>query len=436
MASCLDRIEGWCTLDNCDERLGRTPARPRIRIGTRLGIQDEPLNAFLRLGRYETLAAAHVEWVQCPNDLHAVSAMLTAGLVDVALLPAEDAVLQVFTRAKLRVCGMLSGNPRRWGLAQRKGNSHKGARRIILPEGTGGHLAAAEMSDVTTSSGSQSPRFDMKRTEFLEQESFVEALSTLAATSSVDAVLWEMTVFEEVALAAVREVDIVKEVTLPWPSHLFIATQETVHAKLVTVKRFLRFSSLLAKHLKAGGDNAPMDYFKKTYELPPDVLDKWFRASSWDFSYDVDARALMGPLVRLHKMRWLPSAHHSMLPHRLAPGIRVFAQKPSALGEGNSTKQEVSYNGNDSVEEGPKLPLSGARSHHFLPRLSESLLCPEQPRKFWMKDRTLLPARAPPESLELPCDAPGDSDTDAEVSLSNCMMQEDSDGPFEPVPAG
>lgn len=327
---------------------------------------------------------------------------------------------------------MLDGGPRHWGLLQSKRSPPppSGVRQLAVPEGLGARLAAAELCG---EAGEAARAPELRRAELLELPCFAEALRALLA-AGVDAVLWELTPQERARLCEVRGVELACDLALPWPSHLFIAARETLQTKLGTIRHFLRFSNALSKHIKSANAGAALEYFKKNYDLSADQAARWFRGSPWEFSFDIDASAIMGPLVRLRKLQLVPNAHETVMAHRLAPGVSVFTASSTAHMQDGRTTDGRCDEDTAGFDEGSVLPISEARSHNFLPELSEPLLCPELPWRCRRNDQRLLQALAPPEAEDLPPEAL--SEDDSTRSRAGQCLHQDRKEHFDPVPAG
>mmetsp|Transcript_49701 Transcript_49701/g.153626 ORF Transcript_49701/g.153626 Transcript_49701/m.153626 type:complete len:415 (+) Transcript_49701:115-1359(+) len=378
-------LEDCCTLDGCAAHLGGGAARPRVRVGTTPGFRDEPVNVSLKFKRYEQMPNAQVEWVQCPGDLDAVTAMLNAGLVDVAMMFSEDAVLQAATWGSLRVCGMLSGRPRRWSIIVPsgfcRGPVKLGRCNIAIPPGLGGKLMTAIMQECSAC---------WECPTCIEHTTFVDALCSLIKRCAVKAVLWDITAQEQSTMTATFQgvCETAHEMLMPWPSHLFLASRETLRAKLETIRSFLSFSNLLSEQLRAKVHRESLDYFWERYDLYQEEVECWLQAAGWGFCPDVDAAAVEGPLACLEQLQLLPPGRGAREPARcLAPGARLLGRPagPAAAEEEAEAPEEASAS-----------CLPASRLHSLLPRP------PGGPRAAWgpalLGPRALLRAISPPES--------------------------------------
>jgi len=219
-----------CTPDFCEEQLGSAGVRTRLRVATTLGLRDEPLSAVLALRRFDaavgSAAGPIVEWVQLPKDMHAVTAMLSAGLVDLAALYSEEAMEVCCSNTGLRTCGMFSSLPRRWCLLVPRGTGEEPLNihncRVAIPETTTARLAfelireelEKDRDAAGTGSGSSVPEAPVA--DLVEYDSLSFALRALRRNRDIDAVVWEITILEK---AALREwCDVRCEVILPWPT--------------------------------------------------------------------------------------------------------------------------------------------------------------------------------------------------------------------------
>merc|ERR1711879_365939 len=87
---------------------------------------------------------------------------------------------------------------------------------------------------------------------------------------------------------------------------------------------FLRFSNALSRHIKSSSTGAALDYFTKTYDLSADQAARWLHNSPWEFSFDVDVAALVGPFARLRRLQLVSNTQEVQVRHRLAPGVRML----------------------------------------------------------------------------------------------------------------
>merc|ERR1711957_1053690 len=89
--------------------------KTRLRVGCCSGPLDAPIQMALSDGNIQSLAI-NLNWVHCPPDAGAVMSMLSAGLIDMALMHTEDAVSFIAGGNALRLVGTYVSTPRMWGV--------------------------------------------------------------------------------------------------------------------------------------------------------------------------------------------------------------------------------------------------------------------------------------------------------------------------------
>lgn len=371
-------LNACCAADFCEGQ--PVGVRTRLRVATTSGLRDEPLSGILSLRRFSNMAGAFVEWVQLPRDMHAVAAMLSAGLVDLAALHSEDAVEVCCSNTSMRVCGMFAGLPRRWSLLRRhgceKGRLHINNCRIGIPEGTTARLALELIQqELETESTSPNSRVltatRSSSTDITEYASLSMALRALRRTKTIDAVLWEVTIMEKAALQ--EWCDIHHELILPWPTHLFVANRETLFAKLFTVRHFMIITNVLLHQfagelLSCGPDSQAINYLRMTHSLEEQEVHDWLggQCKPWYSSSDIDERCIIGPLELIRLLDLLPGvSKRSFHIHRF-------------LAEGSNLTRQCLLSGEEVDEADVSNCLEGAVctprcSHelHFMPRVQD-----------------------------------------------------------------
>jgi len=333
-----------CTVDFCEGQLGSAGVRTRLRVATTLGLRDEPLSAIMALRRFDSAAGPIVEWVQLPKDMHAVTAMLNAGLVDLAALYSEEAIEVCCSNTALRTCGMFSTLPRRWCLLVPRGTGEEPLNidncRLAIPEGTTARLAfqmvreELEREDILAESLSGSSVQGASTADLVEYDSLSFALRALRKNKDIDAVLWEITILEQ---AALRDwCDVRHELIMPWPTHLFVASKETLFAKLCTVRFFMIALNTLLQDfagelLHCGPESQASTYLNETHSLCTQEVHDWLEGQikPWYSSNDIDESCVMGPLELIGKLDLLPgvSGRRFSLNRFLAEGSNLIRRR-------------------------------------------------------------------------------------------------------------
>jgi len=368
-----------CTADFCEGQLGSAGVRTRLRVATTLGLRDEPLSAILALRRFESAGGPIVEWVQLPKDMHAVTAMLSAGLVDLAALYSEEAMEVCCSNTSLRTCGMFFSLPRRWCLLVPRGTGEEPLKlddcRVAIPEGTTARLAfeliweELENDDDAAGTSSGSSVQEASTADLVEYDSLSFALRALRRHRDIDAVLWEITILEKPAL---REwCDVRCEVVLPWPTHLFVASRETLFAKLCTVRYFMiACNSLLqdftGELFNCGEESQASTYLNVTHSLCMQEVHDWLEGQRepWHSSSDIDESCVVGPLDLISRLDLLPgvSGRRFSVHRFLAEGSNLIHNRSLSI-------EEVDEANAGNCREGAPCTPRVAHETNLLPRL-------------------------------------------------------------------
>jgi len=318
-----------CTVDFLERQLGSAGVRTRLRVATTPGLRDEPLSAILALRRFDHAAGPIVEWVQLPKDMQAVTAMLNAGLVDLAVLHSEEAMEVCCSNTALRACGSFSTLPRTWCLLVPRGTAQETLNidncRVAIPEGTGARLAfelvqeeldrGRDAGGVSSGSSDQEAStaeiVDKSCADLVEYDSLSFALRALRKKRDIDAVLWEITILEK---AVLRDwCDVRHELVLPWPTHLFVASKETMFAKLCTVRYFMialntLLQDFVGELFNCGPESQASTYLNETHSLSAQEVCDWLEGQPkpWHSSSDIHESCIMGPLELISRLDLLP----------------------------------------------------------------------------------------------------------------------------------
>mmetsp|Transcript_41276 Transcript_41276/g.119381 ORF Transcript_41276/g.119381 Transcript_41276/m.119381 type:complete len:462 (+) Transcript_41276:67-1452(+) len=313
-------LQHCCSIDFCESQLGTAGVRTRLRVGTTIGLRDEPLNAALSQKRFEQMPGASVDWVQMPRDMNAVAAMLNGGLLDLAAIYSEDVMAQLSAgNPDLRICGMFQAVPRRWcclvppGYPKETLKSLPACLIAIPSSGVAAKLMVAVLRERLGLSKSS-----VKSVHYDELNA---AMRSLVRGGRVNAILWEVSVMER--CKAKDWCDIVDEFIMPWPSHLLVAHKETLFSKLCTIRYFMCFTNLFLQDFQMDATGEALEYFKSTYsDLPPQEVKAWMRNATWTCSTDVELAAVEGPLDVFVKLEMLPPNARLRPARHLARGVR------------------------------------------------------------------------------------------------------------------
>jgi len=142
----------------------------------------------------------------------------------------------------------------------------------------------------------------------------------MVKTSKIQAVLWEVSITEQ---EEVRNVcDVITEDSMPWPTHLFVASKETLRSKVGTIRQFVLYSEIIAAEFKASEDST-LDYLRVSYGITHDEARAWLHSMSWSFSSDVDFASLTGPIGYLKRLNLVPKDSDLTHARHLAPSTCV-----------------------------------------------------------------------------------------------------------------
>lgn len=345
-----------CVSHTCEDKPVQGP-RPRLRVGSTPGLRDEPVNSWLARKIYERMPTAVVEWVLCPCDLDAVTAMLNAGLVDVAMMYSEEAMLQMALTGSLRVCGMFSAVPRKWTLLVPKGSSKQKACdlarcRLGVPAGLASRMMAIAVEEEFGWTGMNAP-------VQVHQDSLSEGLNSMITFNSVQALLWEKSTLDSGSI--MDNCDVIHEVDMPWVSHLFVASKDTAVSKLGTIRMLLDFSNALIHEFKVADKTTSDEYLAERYGMNVHEVNEWMQEANWRFNLHVDGAAISGPLELLTRLELQPPPRNINIKRCLANGVRIL---PTA--QDSRRADSPGADCADEFDEGSAGPISQSRSHHFL----------------------------------------------------------------------
>lgn len=264
--------------------------RPRFRVGTTAGLKDEPISGALKRRAYAEMGACALDWVVCPSDHAAITAMLNGGLIDMVMAPVEDALLLAHNSKTLKVCGSFDGPRRMWRLFTRPnlqgGTKLSSLSRLGVPDSLCASLITCLMQDWGYFGWDQRPP------EIVVISSFVEALHLICGVKSIQGLLWECWA-DELKAARCACMEAVAPVQTPWSSHLFVCSRESLHSKSHTIRQFYNFTNdMLQEETFAPELSARL---KVQYSLAQADVDAWLGEKDWRCYPDIHYHDITRP---------------------------------------------------------------------------------------------------------------------------------------------
>mmetsp|Transcript_13616 Transcript_13616/g.28464 ORF Transcript_13616/g.28464 Transcript_13616/m.28464 type:complete len:395 (+) Transcript_13616:3-1187(+) len=309
----------------CHCSLGETEqVRTRLRVGCSASVLDAPVELALAKGHCEGLNVS-LNWVQCPPCAGAVMSMLSAGLVDMALMHTEDAVAFAAEGNPLRLCGTFVATPRTWGLYVNRG---RGANvrcgldmrggTLGMPDDKGTSLALCVFGDAP----GWSVLLYCPRRPF----SSLRRAANAMAKDATRATIWEQRAARPAVAAG--EWELMATTPMPWPSLLLVASKEALYAKAGAVKRFIRFARTACLDFMARREEEAMTYIASRYGLSAMEARSFVENTEWVCDCKVDLEAIARPLSHLRRTGLL-AVDRDVDPSRLlAKGLCTFSSDP------------------------------------------------------------------------------------------------------------
>jgi len=351
--------------------------RPRFRVGTTAGVQDEPIAGALKRKLFADMEACAVDWVVCPHDGSAVAAMLNAGLIDIVMVPSEEAIMLVTSCKSLRVCGNFAGPRRTWRFFTLPGNQsllRKGQlRRIGVPANLCASIVACLLSDWgLLGHGDRSP-------EIVILGSLVEGLHSIARASSrtIQGLIWECKA-EELQAAKTVCVEALAPVQVPWLSHAFICGREALFTKASTIKQFFSFTNDLCADMLSTDLQTTHAYMAQHYGFTPEDIAMWISGqATWTCTSEVDWHTMTRPVDYLRRLHMLEDESSPMRcvasSCRILGGPLAEPRRPPAERESSAVSATV-WEGADEFDEGKAASLSTSRSLRLFPPCEEDTI--------------------------------------------------------------
>jgi len=270
--------------------------RTRLRVGCSAGILDAPIEFALARGNYQGLSV-NLNWVQCPPCAGAVMSMLTAGLVDMALMHTEDAVAFAAEGNPLRLCGTYVASPRTWGIYVNPGgkvccSADLRGGSIGMPDDKGTTVALSVFGDAP----GWTVLLYCPRRPFTSLRRAANAM----AREITRATLWE----KQSAYQALKscEWDLLAQAHTPWPALLLVASKEALYAKASAVRRFIRFARGACRDFKAARTfEEARAYIASRYGMTAKEAQDLLAETDWVCDCKVDVQSLTRPLDHLKR---------------------------------------------------------------------------------------------------------------------------------------
>lgn len=296
---------------------------PRLRVGTTTSLSDEPVSNALKQKLYKDLATCAVDWVICPDDSSAIAAMVGAGIIDLIMVRVEDAPFIVRPSKSLRVCGTFSGIQRPWHLFGPRRESagdvvRKTPKKLGIPSDLFGSLMACVLQDLDVFGWASDPP------ELVPLKSLVDGFRALNMLGAADVVLWACS---ELELAAAHSVcaQITNPFEVPWKSHVFLCTRETVFAKSAAIRHFFAYTNNLIKEMTSKSERGALEeYLMDTYSLTAAEVKRFLDEHQLMCNQEVDYLSISLPIQYLRRLRLL-TEDTSQQPWqlRLADGVEM-----------------------------------------------------------------------------------------------------------------
>jgi len=271
------------------------PVRTRLRVGCCSGPYDAPITFALARGAYQTLNV-NLNWVQCPPDACAVMSMLSAGLIDMAVLHTEDAVALAAEGNPLRFCGTFVSTPRAWGMyttgrsSVQTGVELRG-ETIGMPDERGASLSISVFGDQP---GWNSVLYCPRR-PLASLQRAADAMNRGVTRATI----WERRSARH--LVGSGEWDAVGQVAMPWPSSLLVASKEALYAKVGAMRNFIHFAQMVCEDFKANKDDDPALFLSARHSFSPEEARDFIAETSWSCQSGVELQTVEGPLLHLKR---------------------------------------------------------------------------------------------------------------------------------------
>eukprot|EP00931_Biecheleriopsis_adriatica_P033002 TRINITY_DN19189_c0_g1_i1.p1 TRINITY_DN19189_c0_g1~~TRINITY_DN19189_c0_g1_i1.p1 ORF type:complete len:384 (-),score=86.86 TRINITY_DN19189_c0_g1_i1:18-1169(-) len=286
---------------SCECEVGKAAAtvKPRLRVGCAVGIASAPVQlALLHNSNVDDLSCA-VHWVKCPPDADAVLAMLTAGLIDLAVLHTEDAVQTLASGSSLRVCGTFTSSQRRWGLYT--SSCHRDFETLgqsaSSPVGVPSNCLGAQLGLHLLGEHCQ---WSGVGGVYLRQISSLETADVALTSGKVQALLWERHAAHDLVTSG-KWVDS-WEASLPWASTIFLCNKEASYSKANCIKGFVAWCRQAASDfLQAKSAEPALKLLSSNFKIRDGAVLDWLNTVTWKCQCEVEEADLSAAFELLHR---------------------------------------------------------------------------------------------------------------------------------------
>jgi len=283
----------------CGECSMGGPALPktRLRVGSASCLLDAPIQLALARGDYKNLAV-NLNWVQCPPDAGAMSSMLSAGLIDMALMYTEDAIAFIAQGNALRICGTFASTPRVWGAHVCSGSKERSLsdfRGTILglPDEYGANVAVSMLGELP----GWGTLLELPRKLF----SSVRRASEALLRGYVQVLVWETLPAKQYVQSG--DWDSLGNMFLPWPSLLLVSSRESLYSKEGAIKNFISWARQVCRDFQADPCNPEALEYLRARNLSEQEALAFIAKTSYSCECEVDEEALLRPLEHLQRTR-------------------------------------------------------------------------------------------------------------------------------------
>eukprot|EP00408_Alexandrium_pacificum_P065233 CAMPEP_0171164442 /NCGR_PEP_ID=MMETSP0790-20130122/5671_1 /TAXON_ID=2925 /ORGANISM="Alexandrium catenella, Strain OF101" /LENGTH=398 /DNA_ID=CAMNT_0011629199 /DNA_START=8 /DNA_END=1204 /DNA_ORIENTATION=- len=276
--------------------------RMHLRVGCCAGPLDAPIQFAFARGNSLPLDV-NLTWTQCPPDAGAAMSMLSAGLIDMAVMCTEDAVAFAAEDNPLRICGTFVTSPRVWGVYTGSGSStHTGtdlrSQTLGVPNDRGASLTISVLGHQPSCEAVMSCR-----TRSFES---VQHAADALRKGSICAAVWEQGAARH--LVASGEWDLVCQVALPWPSLVLVASREALYAKARAVGHFVDFARAACEDFRSARGEAA-EFVSAHYGLSHAETCDLLSQTAWACERRVDPRAVRRSIEHLWRAGFLDGGH-------------------------------------------------------------------------------------------------------------------------------
>jgi len=245
----------------------------RLRIG---GVPEHfnlPWKQAVDAGAFDETGIV-VEFTEFPGGTGAMTAALSAGELDAALLLTEGAVADILGGSDNRLASVYVDSPLIWGIHVAAGSAIEdlseieGKRYAISRFGSGSHLIA-----IVDSAERGFPTAGMA----FETVGSLDGARAALADGTAEVFLWEKHMTQplvdsgEFRRVGVREV--------PWPAFVVSARRDYIAGQSATLRAALEVVRVFAERLKDGEDSAQL--ISRTYDIEQADAESWLEHVAW-----------------------------------------------------------------------------------------------------------------------------------------------------------